>query len=43
MIIETFVYKGIQTVQTILEINNENKTQDIITTSYILINIYELY
>ncbi len=40
---ETLVYKRIQTVQTILEINNENKTQDIITTSYILFHIYESY
>ena len=40
---ETLVYKKIQNVHSILEINNENRTQDIITTSYILFHIYDSY
>ena len=40
---ETLVYKKIKKVHSVMEIENENKTQDIITTSYILFNIYDTY
>ena len=39
---ETLVYKKIKKVHSIMEIDNENSTRDIITTSYILLNIYDM-
>ena len=39
---ETLVYKKIKKVHSFMEIDNENSTRDIITTSYILLNIYDM-
>ena len=40
---ETLVYKKIKNITTIMEIDNENSTKELITTSYILFHINDVY
>jgi hypothetical protein len=39
---ETLVYKKIKNITTIMEIDNENSTKEIITTSYVLFHINDV-
>ena len=39
---ETLVYKKITNITTIMEIDNENSTKELLTTSYILFHIYDV-